>query len=233
MNITLGSCNMKKIRVFRHEFKQTISRSEMLKLLEPLSNILKIDRNSNGYMVRSLYFDSLNDIDYNEKLMGIQSRKKIRLRIYDPDTDNIKLELKSKNDIHQLKETVIINKKTALELIKGNYSVLLDYDDDTARKIYLILRENCYRPKCIVEYKRIAFISNSTTRITFDFNIVRSNNIDEFFSINPNYFGVSSDNQVVLEVKFDKFLEPYIGKILNNYITISESVSKYVMSREK
>ena len=36
---------------------------------------------SAGYMVRSLYFDTLYDNDYYDKQNGLESRKKVRLRI--------------------------------------------------------------------------------------------------------------------------------------------------------
>lgn len=37
-----------------------------------------------GYRIRSLYFDTLDDNDYRDKLDGMELRRKIRLRNYDP-----------------------------------------------------------------------------------------------------------------------------------------------------
>ena len=37
--------------------------------------------------IRSLYFDTINDKDYEEKEDGVRVRRKIRLRIYDADQD--------------------------------------------------------------------------------------------------------------------------------------------------
>ena len=34
-----------------------------------------------GYTIRSLYFDTLHDADYFEKLDGVQLRRKLRLRL--------------------------------------------------------------------------------------------------------------------------------------------------------
>lgn len=222
---------MEVLKTFRHEFKYAVSYEEMLKLRTKLNDLLTIDRDYNGYMVRSLYFDSLDEDDYYEKLDGLSNRKKIRLRIYEPDASKVKLELKAKYDIHQLKESLVITRKEAEELIKGNYSFLLNYNNEVAKKIYLIVSENIYKPKTIIEYNRIAYVTGSGTRITFDYNIRSSYQYEEFFDKNVNYLKVQDPKNVVLEVKFDRFLEPYINDVLGKYIGNRESISKYVLGR--
>lgn len=225
---------MSSLKVLRHEIKFTLSKKDMLDIKHKLKDVLKVDRNIEGYQLRSLYFDSVNDIDYYEKLSGDLNRKKIRLRSYDPNSDFVKLELKAKHDSHQLKESLIINRKCAKEIIKGNYDVLLNYDDEVATKIYLVLRQNCYRPKTIVEYKRIAFISPNNTRITLDFDIKCARyTSDNFFDEKINYIDIINSTEAVLEVKFDNFLEDYIKVLLAKYISDKESFSKYAMSRNK
>ena len=91
------------------------------------------------------------------------------------------------NIIFQLKESLIITKEDAKELIKGNYSILLNYNEELAKRIYVILMENYYKPKVIIEYNRIAYIGKTTTRITFDFEIKSSTQIENFFKENINY----------------------------------------------
>lgn len=222
---------MEVLKTFRHEFKYVISYDESLRLRDKLDQVLRYDRSSRGYMVRSLYFDSVDDEDYYDKQGGEIKRKKIRLRIYDTTSDYVKLELKGKYDIHQLKESLVINRAVAKELIKGNYGVLLNYDSDTAKKIYVIMAMGGYRPKVIIEYERIAYITATTTRITMDYNIKRSYDFDNFFNDQINYVTVVDNRDMVLEVKYDRFLEPYLGNIMSNYITRYQSVSKYVMGR--
>lgn len=222
---------METLKTFRHELKYIVSYEDMLNIREKLNKVLTIDRNESGYMVRSLYFDGINDNDYYDKLGGEIDRKKIRLRIYEPNADKVKLELKSKYDTHQLKKSLVINKKDAEELIKENYSILLNYNSEVAKEIYLILRENLYKPKIIIEYNRIAYITSTTTRITFDFDIKESTNIEDFFNENINYYDLTNKKDIVLEVKFDRFLEPYISNILSSCKTTSQSVSKYIIGR--
>ena len=222
---------MSTLKVFRHEYKFVIPYEEMLSLREKLNKLLDIDRNYDGYMIRSLYFDSIDDVDYYDKLNGEMNRKKIRLRIYDPQGDLVKLELKAKYDYHQLKESLIIKKEDAKELIKGNYDILLNYQEDLAKRIYLILMEGYYKPKVIIEYNRIAYMGKTTTRITFDFEIKSSTNIEDFFEDDINYVETIDKKDVVLEVKFDRLLEPYVADILNKYTSRGQSVSKYIMGR--
>jgi len=222
---------MGTLKTFRHEHKYVLPYSEMLSLRTKFNELLEIDRAYDGYMIRSLYFDSVNDDDYYDKLGGELDRKKIRLRIYDPDGELVKLELKAKHDYHQLKESLIINKEDAKELIKGNYGVLLNYKDDLAKRLYVIMMEGYYRPKVIIEYQRIAYKTNTTTRITLDFNIRKSNDYDSFFNKDINYIGLTDAKDIVLEVKFDRFLEPYISKFLEKYMSRCQSISKYVMGR--
>ena len=224
---------MSVLKVFRHEYKYNISYEEMLRLREKLNDLLEIDRSSLGYMVRSLYFDSLNDIDYYEKQDGLINRKKIRIRIYDPSAKISKLELKSKYDYHQQKESLIISKEEALELIKENYRVLLERKEELASKLYTILATNCYKPKVIIEYDRIAYKTRNDTRITFDYNIKKSDDISKFFDEEINYLNITPPKNVVLEIKFNRFLEPYITNVLGNYIANKESFSKYVMGRNR
>lgn len=222
---------MEVLKTFRHEQKYVISYDEMLHLREKFNEVLKIDRSYSGYMIRSLYFDSIEDNDYYDKLGGEVNRKKIRLRIYDTKSNKVKLELKSKFDTHQIKESLIITKDDAEKLIKEDYSVLLNYSNEIAQKIYVILKKGIYKPKIIIEYQRIAYTTNTTTRLTFDYNIKSSTNINKFFKENINYDNLTSNKDIVLEVKFDRFLEPYISNILSSYQSQFQSVSKYVMGR--
>ena len=221
---------MEILKTFRHEYKYVIPYGEMLNLRNKLDQVLKLDRGK-AYLVRSIYFDSPDDKDYYDKQGGEMIRKKLRLRIYDINSDIAKLEIKGKYDYHQLKESLVISKEIAKKIINGDYSDLLKIDNELAKKIYVLLQSG-YRPKVIIEYDRAAYITTTTTRITFDYNIKRSHDFEKFYTNDINYLELTNPNDVVLEVKFDRFLEPYIGEILDKYTSRYQSVSKYVMGRE-
>ena len=222
---------MEVLKTFRHENKYRVDKNNMYNIRDKLSRLLNVDRNIDGYTVRSLYFDSVNDIDYYDKLAGSCNRKKIRLRLYDGNIKFIKLEIKCKYDNHQLKKSLIIDKKTAIYLMNSYYEVLLYLNNEVALEIYNIMRSNCYRPKCIIEYDRLAFTSNNNTRITMDYNVRKSNNIWEFLLEEPNYINLTNYNEGILEIKYDRFLEPYIANVLKGHVNSQESISKYVMGR--
>ena len=222
---------MKVLKTFRHEYKYLIPYEDMCNLRMKLEKVLEVDRSSSGYIVRSLYFDSIDDDDYYDKLNGEMNRKKIRMRIYESNPQVVKLEIKRKYDIHQEKSSLIINREVAEQLLEEKYDVLLDYNDEVANEIYTILKTGVYKPKVIIEYKRIAYKTNTTTRITFGYEIKESHDIENFFNDNINYYDVISRKDVVLEVKFDRYLEPYISNILAKYQSLNSSVSKYVLGR--
>ena len=220
---------MEILKTFRHEYKYVIPYGDMLELRNKLDKVLTLDR-GDAYIVRSIYFDNPDDVDYFDKQGGEMIRKKLRLRIYDINSDLAKIEIKGKYDYHQLKESLVVSKNTALKIINGDYSDLLLMDNDLAKKIYVLFQSG-YRPKVIIEYDRAAYITTTTTRITFDYNIKKSRDFEKFYTNDINYFEVTNPNDVVLEVKFDRFLEPYISKILEKYTNRYQSVSKYVMGR--
>ena len=113
------------LNVFRNENKYIISKYKMSNIKNDLNVILKKDLYSNNksYKVRSLYFDSINNIDFNTKLAGTLDRKKIRIRSYDVNDKKCKLEMKKKHGDLSNKISVWINKDDVNELIKGNYKV--------------------------------------------------------------------------------------------------------------
>ena len=222
---------MEILKTFRHEYKYVIPYEAMLEMRGKLDKVLKLDQGK-PYFIRSLYFDSPDDKDYFDKQGGEMIRKKLRLRIYDINSDLAKIEIKGKYDYHQLKESLVVNKETAKKIINGDYSDLLNMDNDLAKRIYVLFQSG-YRPKVIIEYDRAAYITTTTTRITFDYNIKKSLDFEKFYTNDINYIELTNPGDVVLEVKFDRFLEPYISKILEKYTTRYQSVSKYVMGRNE
>ena len=77
----------------RHELKYVISNHEYMILRNRLKHCIETDKNhvdDEGYHIRSLYFDDINDSMYKEKEMGVLKRKKYRIRIYNKNDNIIK-----------------------------------------------------------------------------------------------------------------------------------------------
>ena len=182
--------------------------------------------------MKGLFFAiELFTLKYFDKLDGVEYRKKIRLRIYSPGQHNAKLELKEKRGAVQRKKSLIIARHLAEEMIAGNYRGLANLDSELAAKFYQLLETGIYRPKCIVEYHRIAFSEDSNEiRITFDSDIGVSYHFEDFFKMDLPLIPVWKEP--VLEVKYNGFLLENIKKTLGFADASELAVSKYAMSRQ-
>ena len=217
----------KKFLISIDEFRNKSHYLDMLMLQDEHNGI-------NGYTIRSLYFDSVYDDDFFEKLEGIETRRKIRLRIYDPKSDFAMLEMKQKQGASQKKRSLRMTKEDAQALIAGKYEVLLGYKDDFARECYGLMHYKCYRPKTIVQYNRKAYIAKENKiRVTFDNNIIATESCFDLFSENLVMNPVLDKFNVVLEVKFNGFLLDYIRQFINSINKSELSVSKYALARQQ
>ena len=110
-------------KVYREEKKFLINIEDFLKTSHYLDGLLMQDDHNGtfGYRIRSLYFDTAYDNDYFEKLDGVELRRKIRLRIYDPAATTAKLEMKQKQGPYQLKRSLTISREDKEEAPVGTY----------------------------------------------------------------------------------------------------------------
>ncbi|MEG1470715.1 MAG: polyphosphate polymerase domain-containing protein, partial [Anaerovoracaceae bacterium] len=147
---------MKIRQVLRQERKFLLDIQQSISLESKFSQIFRADDNNgdNGYMVRSLYFDTLDDKDFFEKLDGVEVRRKMRIRTYSPDSDFAFLEMKQKQGSNQLKRSLKISREDATMLAQGNYAPLCNYPEEFAAECYVVLTMQVYRPKVMIEYLR-------------------------------------------------------------------------------
>ncbi len=220
--------------VLRQEKKFLINQKQLYRLSYYFSQVMREDphNGADGYEIRSVYFDTLLDRDFQEKEDGTEIRRKIRLRNYGPKSDFGVLEMKQKQGAYQKKRSLKIRKEDAIELLRGNYSVLLAYDEPFAIEMFGFMNIHCYRPKAVVEYKRKAFIAKENKiRITFDHNIIATESNFDIFSTELLQYPVFPSDLVILEVKYNGFLLSYIKDLLKSVNESELSVSKYVLSR--
>lgn len=185
-----------------------------------------------GYTIRSLYFDSLDDRDYEEKEDGIEVRRKIRLRNYGSNSTFAKLEMKQKQGTNQKKRSLKLAKDDAARLTHGDYTPLLSIPGDFATECYSVMNINCYRPKAVVEYTRKAYIAKENSiRVTFDHHIVATEANLNIFDPNLVQNPVLDPGLAVLEVKYNNFLLSYIKDLINEVNASETSVGKYALSR--
>ena len=221
--------------VSRRELKYLVSIKDVMSLKNKLSQVMKEDSHNgeNGYLVRSLYFDSLHDSDFEEKVDGYDNRQKVRLRVYDFYSGKAKLELKEKSGIAQRKRSLSLNREEAECMIRGDYSFLMDREEPIAKWLYTFLVMRCYQPKCIVEYDRLAYCESvNDIRVTFDMNLrATESGIDGLFDEKLVLYPVSQSGEVTMEVKYNGFLYTYIKEIISRSDKMPVSNSKYVRAR--
>ncbi|MEG0641702.1 MAG: polyphosphate polymerase domain-containing protein [Clostridium sp.] len=222
-------------KVSRREMKYFIGVEDYCYFRSVFPKILNEDEYNKGdkYMVRSVYFDSIENVDFHDKIDGEEVRKKIRIRIYNPHDRVAKLEVKYKFNLNQRKESLTILKEDAIDLIEGRYESLLKYDDVMAKRVYGIMVSMLYKPKVVVEYKREAFYhSEYGIRATLDTEISSSETDFNIFSDDLAIVPVFDFTRPVLEIKYDKYLYKWFQDILSSRSCTSSSISKYCNSRQ-
>lgn len=220
--------------VFRQEKKYFMTLPDLLQLAGRLDQVLHQDEHngSQGYRIRSLYFDTLEDGDFWEKIEGVERRRKLRLRLYDPAASFAMLEMKQKQGEYQRKRSLRLSRSDAMAIAAGRYDCLLAYRDPFAAECYGLLHGKCYRPKTIVEYQRKAYIAKENRiRVTLDHRIRATEASLALFDPKLNTVPVLDPFHGILEVKFNGFLLSYIKQLLNQADCAPLSASKYCMAR--
>lgn len=220
--------------VTRKENKYNIGLIETASMKRRLEIYMAPDSHNgeNGYLVRSLYFDTLHDTDFEEKVDSYDERQKIRLRVYSADAGTVKLEVKEKKDALQRKRSLSLDRIEAMQMINGDYHFLLRREESLAHWLYTFLNVHCYRPKCVVEYDRYAYnLEHNDTRITFDRNLRASESNFNIFDENLTLYPVSPPGVVTMEVKYTGFLLTFLKNELNYCDKSRCSNSKYCRAR--
>lgn len=222
------------LTVSRRELKFLVNLEDRMRLIAALDKILIPDAygDYDGYRVRSVYFDGLDNQDYIERKEKFDFVKRVRIRAYSPQDKTAKFEIKKKWRHSQIKDSVIVSREDANEMIEGNFEVLKNYDDPTAQLGYEICTTMGYRPVSTVEYKRRAYTHPSfSTRITLDNELQYLNFDNNLFAENPNYIQILPLTQTILEVKYDTYLLPQLQDVLSAINLEKCPVSKFASSR--
>lgn len=217
---------------YRHEVKHEISRADMLVLKSRLSAVAQKDTHGeNGsYLVRSLYFDNLEDKVLRQKLDGVSKREKFRIRFYDNDPSFIRLEKKSKLSGLCMKESCPITEREAFCIANGDTEHLKTDDCPLLFELLYKMKTQGLYPKSVVDYKREAFIYPAgNVRVTLDSDIRRGLDPKSFLS--PDCITVPTGDSIILEVKWDEFLPDIISDTVQLDSCRSGAFSKYAVSR--
>ena len=218
---------------FRNEWKHEISLSDLFALRSRLSAVMKYDEHAkNGkYMIRSLYFDNLEDKALREKTDGVNRREKFRIRYYNGDSKLILLEKKSKINSACNKQQTELSEDEVNAIACGREDMLSQSEKPLLRELCLKMKTRGLRPKTIVDYTREPFVfAPGNVRVTLDYDIRTGLSCTDF--LNPNCVTIPAPGApAILEVKWDTFLPSVIRDIIQTPSTRSAAFSKYALCR--
>ena len=222
----------------RHELKFFISPLQYQVLSRTLKATLNPDPNgdeNNQYHIRSLYFDTAYDSALYDKINGTANRDKYRIRIYNFSDQMIRLECKSKFRDLISKRSVRITRDLAEQLISADPTGLESTASGLVSDTFREMRTNLLHPVVIVDYLREAYLLPAEeVRITFDMQLRSGlNSVDMFNPYLPTVPPFDHD-EIILEVKYNQVLPPYIANLLTYALrdgACRSAISKYVYCR--
>ena len=231
--------NSHEIFFRRLELKYLVDRSTRSALEQDLCAFMPPDNHcgsSDGYTVRSLYFDTPDYMAYHEKMEGTSIRHKLRIRLYGNGVTCapfVRLEVKSRylNIIH----------KTTVDVPRADYDDIdvalknnrlpprsfLD-NDDNSREFFRIQRQYNMRPQILVQYRRRAWEKHLLTRVraNFDDELVASRNLDLFGPLRGGRSLLKYGN-AIFEIKVDGSLPFWLHKLIIKYDLQNQAISKF------
>jgi SPX domain protein involved in polyphosphate accumulation len=220
---------------FRHENKYEIDYGQYLCIRNRLRAICRPDphaRDDGTYLIRSIYFDNIDNKALTEKAVGKSSREKFRIRYYNDDLDYVTLEKKQKiNDLCK-KSECSLSKDEVCDILSGDTDFMTDHSAQLVRELYFAMTTQGLRPKVLVSYKREPYIyAPGNVRITFDSSI-RTTVYSKDFLDNIHDISATDDaHMIIMEVKYDDYLPDIIKEAVNEGNIIQQSFSKYEACR--
>ena len=221
---------------YRHEYKYRIDARQRAVLLLRAQGILERDAHAGpdgAYLIRSLYFDSPEDACFYENENGDDPREKYRIRFYNCDTSRISLECKAKSRGMTKKTACPVTADQCRQFMAGVIPEPVGAVSPAQAAMFTQMRLKSLRPVVIVQYIRAPFVCDAgNVRVTFDDDIVSSNDIAGFLQPEIPLRCVLGTGESILEVKWDEFLPSYIKDRLALDSLQWTSFSKYYLCRK-
>ena len=219
----------------RQELKHALNQGDYYLLRNKLKYLMKSDPHTNEdgkYVIRSVYFDNLDNKVLTEKKEGLYKRDKFRFRMYNLNTDYINLEKKSKRNNVTFKEKCTVCASEYERIRNGQIEWMEQDSRPLVQELYLQMKLLQLKPVTIVDYEREVFIyPYGNVRVTFDSNIRTSHRNVDFLNPNVHMVPALDPNIVILEVKYDEFIPDFIKTILQVSDRRKDTYSKYYLSR--
>jgi hypothetical protein len=230
----------------RFEFKYVLSTFKRQSIEADLRYFLDYDpfvagRSEHRYFVRSLYYDDSSYTAFHDKIDGLYSRYKFRIRTYSQSQESdspIFLEIKGRhNNLVYKYRTPVEKSDTDWRTLKGDYlsDRLLNRTDknDVRNRFEYDLYRKALKPVALIDYQRRPYVSkyDPSFRITFD---------EELYASRANGLFPGSKSQpkrlipgyTVIEVKFSHHLPSWFHRVIQTHELQRVSISKIVTGME-
>lgn len=223
----------------RVENKYFIDRTTRTALEQDIRAFMPMDRHTGpheGYVVRSLYFDTSDYMAYHEKMAGTAKRHKLRVRVYGETPESapfVRLEVKSRyNNIID---------KTVVDVLKEDYPEIEDAimnfrlppkrllnRDGVSNEFFRIQRLYNMVPQILVQYRRRAYEKNEINRVrlSFDDNLVGSKHLNLLGQLRGARPLLKYGN-AIFEIKIDGTVPYWLHKLIAKYDLQNEAISKF------
>ncbi len=217
---------------YRHEQKYPITESDYRALRQRLRAVMKSDPHAGAdglYRIYSVYFDNYRDKALREKIDGVQQREKFRIRYYNNDFSYITLEKKIKHNDLCMKLDALISLEDFHKILAEPGAWMLEHPQMLVRELYCKMQLQQLRPRVLVSYTREPYIYPAgNVRVTFDSDI-RSSLFHrlEAGKSTPDIAAAESQEQRILEVKYDAFLPEFLSDLLQLNGLRQQAFSKY------
>ena len=221
----------------RHELKFYITHLEYEVLSRALKRVLHCDPNgdeNNEYHIRSLYFDRFFNDAMIDKIDGVKSRDKYRIRIYNLSDRMIRMECKTKVGALISKRSINIPKLLAEQLIAGDPTGLEQTRSGLLRDVYREMRLHLMKPVVLVDYVREAYLHPAEeVRITFDKQLRTGLKSVELFDPYVPMIPAFDHEEMILEIKYNRVFPPYLRDLVCSHVHSAQNsaISKYVWCR--
>jgi len=244
--VTPTTATRSALHFARFEFKYILPAAKRQAVENELRYFLQFDpfvedRPQHLYPVRSLYYDDPLYTAFQDKVDGLHSRSKFRLRTYATSADEsapIFLEIKGRHN------NLVFKNRTPVERTGIDWSaqhgdelaqtILRQASEDpTLERFKFELIRKRLKPVALIDYLRRPYVSkyDSTFRLTFDERL-EARNTDYIFPDNRKGPSKVLAGYTVLEVKFRHHLPSWFHRIIQSHEMRRVSVSKICKGME-
>lgn len=217
----------------RFEEKYWITYKEYYQLRQAFQTLLSFDKHANEfgeYFVRSLYLDTPQKHCIAEKKIGLENRKKYRIRCYGKENIeflNFEIKYRDKSQIW----------KKFHRLSPEEYHYFLRHHQFETKtglpfEFRSAIQNLSLRPEVIVQYVREAYVFPvANVRLTFDKYLSHSGSCFDLLTDTPEIY-VHPSQKMIFEVKYNHILPKVIHSMVHTILPHKSSISKYELCWE-